>query len=120
MRDVVEARLRDLTPDARRERVIVIGHSMGGLVARYWLGPLDGAADCAALITVGTPHGGAPKALDWLVNGVKFGPKRFSALTALLRNWPSAYDLLPRYPAIAGSPERYPHERGAAQVSRSR
>jgi hypothetical protein len=26
------------------------------------------------LITVGTPHRGAPKALDWLVNGVRVGP----------------------------------------------
>ncbi|MEV4052966.1 hypothetical protein AB0J55_17420 [Amycolatopsis sp. NPDC049688] len=110
LRNVIDSRLRDLTSDGRRRRVIVIGHSMGGLVARYWLGPLGGADDCAGLITVGTPHGGAPKALNWLVNGVRLGPKRFDALTNLLRDWPSVYDLLPRYPAVAGTRARYPHD----------
>ncbi|HET8684800.1 MAG TPA: hypothetical protein VFM54_23450, partial [Micromonosporaceae bacterium] len=63
---VVCARLAGLSAQARRRRVIVVAHSMGGLVARYWLGPLGGAPYCRALVTVGTPHRGAPKALDWL------------------------------------------------------
>jgi len=86
---------------------------MGGLVARYWLGPLGGAADCAALITLGTPHRGAPKALDVLANGLKVGPKRLAGLTDVLRQWPSAYELLPRYPAVAqpdGVNPLRPHE----------
>ncbi|MFJ9154832.1 esterase/lipase family protein [Streptomyces sp. NPDC102270] len=99
----VAARLSGEHSGARRRRVIVVAHSMGGLVARYWLGPLGGAADCAALITLGTPHRGAPKALDVLANGLKVGPKRLAGLTAVLRQWPSAYELLPRYPAVAGS-----------------
>lgn len=98
----VAARLHGEHSGARRRRVIVVAHSMGGLVARYWLGPLGGAADCAALITLGTPHRGAPKALDVLANGLKVGPKRLAGLTAVLRQWPSAYELLPRYPAVAG------------------
>lgn len=96
----VAARLGGEHSGARRRRVIVVAHSMGGLVARYWLGPLGGAADCAALITLGTPHRGAPKALDVLVNGVAVGPKRLGGLTDVLRQWPSAYELLPRYPAV--------------------
>ena len=43
--------------------MIVVAHSMGGLVARYWMGPLGGWRVCRALITLGTPHRGAPKAL---------------------------------------------------------
>ncbi|HEY8985045.1 MAG TPA: hypothetical protein VIU15_36410 [Streptomyces sp.] len=97
----VTARLSGEHPGARRRRAIVVAHSMGGLVARYWLGPLGGAADCAALITLGTPHRGAPKALDVLANGLKVGPKRLAGLTEVLRQWPSAYELLPRYPAVA-------------------
>ncbi|MFD3929573.1 esterase/lipase family protein [Streptomyces sp. NPDC058614] len=97
----VAARLSGEHSGARRRRVIVVAHSMGGLVARYWLGPLGGAADCAALITLGTPHRGAPKALDVLANGLKVGPKRLAGLTEVLRQWPSAYELLPRYPAVA-------------------
>ena len=96
----IGARLDGEHTGARRRRVIVVAHSMGGLVARYWLGPLGGAADCAALITLGTPHRGAPKALDVLVNGLTVGRKRLNGLTDVLRQWPSAYELLPRYPAV--------------------
>ncbi|WP_033328489.1 esterase/lipase family protein [Streptomyces yerevanensis] len=111
----VAARLGGEHSGARRRRVIVVAHSMGGLVARYWLGPLGGAVDCAALIILGTPHRGAPKALSVLANGLKVGPKRLAGLTEVLRQWPSAYELLPRYPAVAqlGSAERLrPYELG--------
>jgi triacylglycerol esterase/lipase EstA (alpha/beta hydrolase family) len=70
----IDARLGVLTREARHQRVIVVAHSMGGLVARYWAGPLGAAPDCRALITVGTPHRGAPKALDWLVNAARNSP----------------------------------------------
>jgi hypothetical protein len=109
----MDARLRGLSSGVRRRRVIIVAHSMGGLVARYWLGPLGGAPDCAALLTCGTPHRGAPKALDYLVNGVRVSRKRFAGLTRVLRGWPSMYDLLPRYPAVQRADDGatlYPHE----------
>ncbi|MEV0619504.1 hypothetical protein AB0I81_39725 [Nonomuraea sp. NPDC050404] len=95
-------RLRDRLgrPEDNLRRVVVVGHSMGGLVARYWLGPLGGASSCAALITAGTPHRGAPKVLDWLWNGVGVGAVRDPRLTKIMRRWPSAYDLLPRYRSV--------------------
>jgi Lecithin:cholesterol acyltransferase len=103
------------------QQVVILAHSMGGLVARYWLGPLHGAQYCRALITLGTPHRGAPKALDWLLNGVRVGPAPVAALTSallakatsVLREWPSTYELLPRYRAVrdeASGSEHYPHE----------
>ncbi|GAB1641459.1 lipase/acyltransferase domain-containing protein [Krasilnikovia sp. MM14-A1259] len=82
----------------REHRVVVVAHSMGGLVARYWLGPLGGHRWCRALITLGTPHRGAPKALGMLVNGPPLG--LLGAVTGVLREWPSVYELLPTYPAI--------------------
>lgn len=95
----VETRLA-LMGETRSRRVVVVAHSMGGLVARYWLGPLGGAECCRALITVGTPHSGAPKAIDWLVNGVRAGPRVLERATTVLRDWQSAYDLLPCYRAV--------------------
>jgi hypothetical protein len=98
---------------------------MGGLVARYWLGPCGGWPSCLALVTLGTPHRGAPKALDWLANGIPLGPRplrgvtrrlvgeRFERANETLRGWESLYELLPRYPAVRSpSPESllYPHE----------
>jgi pimeloyl-ACP methyl ester carboxylesterase len=103
----IDARLADLTEQARSRRVIVVGHSMGGLVARYWLGPLGGSRVCRGLITVATPHQGVPKAMDWLVNGVRVGRVSLHRMTEVSREWPGVYDLLPRYPAVLarGHPE---------------
>ncbi|MGW4053423.1 esterase/lipase family protein [Streptomyces sp. NPDC004779] len=113
LRDEIDARLQGLSGSERAGRVIVVGHSMGGLVARYWLGPLGGAPDCRALITLGTPHRGAPKALNILVNGLRFGPLNFGDTAEVLRGWQGVADLLPRYPMIldttTGRP-LYPYE----------
>jgi hypothetical protein len=51
------------------------------------------------LITLGTPVRGAPKALDWLVNGAGTGRLRNLRMTRLIRGWPSMYELLPQHPA---------------------
>jgi triacylglycerol lipase len=40
------------------ERIHVIGHSMGGLVARYYVQRLGGDAHVHTLVTLGTPHQG--------------------------------------------------------------
>jgi triacylglycerol lipase len=40
------------------ERIHVIGHSMGGLVARFYVQRLGGDASVHTLVTLGTPHGG--------------------------------------------------------------
>lgn len=40
------------------ERVHVVGHSMGGLVARYYVQRLDGDRRVHTLVTLGSPHGG--------------------------------------------------------------
>lgn len=40
------------------ERVHVIGHSMGGLMARYYVQRLGGDARVDTLVTLGTPHAG--------------------------------------------------------------
>jgi hypothetical protein len=102
----IEMRLGSLSRRDRSQRVIVIGHSMGGLVARYWAGPLGGSPDCLGLITVATPHRGVPKALDWLVNGVHIGRVQMHSMTEVSRTWQGVYDLLPQYPAILSSDAR--------------
>jgi Lecithin:cholesterol acyltransferase len=85
--------------DSGRE-VIVVAHSMGGLVARYWIGVCGGWRRCRALVTLGTPHRGAPRALDWVFNGAGVGGLRSRAATQVLRGWPSVFELLPQYPAV--------------------
>jgi pimeloyl-ACP methyl ester carboxylesterase len=75
-------------------KVILVAHSMGGIVARYYLEALGGWKDCKALITFGTPFRGSVKALDCLVNGCSVGPFDF---TELVSSFTSVYQLLPIY-----------------------
>lgn len=79
----------------------LVCHSMGGLVARYFCEHLGGAEVTRELITIGTPHRGSAKALEYLVNGMNlfgvFGVSRF------VRSLPSVYELLPQYPVLRES-----------------
>jgi pimeloyl-ACP methyl ester carboxylesterase len=82
-------------------RLVLYCHSMGGLVARYYLEVLQGAERARALITVGTPHAGSPKALANLVNDTTLGLGPLKVpVTKLTRTFPSAYQLLPIYKCI--------------------
>lgn len=47
------------------ERVHVVGHSLGGLVARYYIQLLGGDARVHTLVTLGSPHGGTRAAYLW-------------------------------------------------------
>ena len=92
-------------------RLILIGHSMGGLVARYFLEVLGGWSVTRTLITFGTPHRGSVNALNFVANG--FSKKVLGIevldLSALLRSMPSVYELLPIYPCCdvdGGTPVR--------------
>jgi pimeloyl-ACP methyl ester carboxylesterase len=96
---LVSDRLRRWREHSHNEhaRVIFIAHSMGGLVARYYLEVLDGWRDCRALITFGTPYRGSLNALGFLANGYKRGP---ADLTEVMRSFPSVHQLLPIYRAL--------------------
>jgi len=82
-------------------KLILVGHSMGGLVARHYLEVLEGWRDTRMLVTFGTPYRGSLNALDFLCNGFKKGIGPFGLdLTRLLRSLTSVYQLLPRFPVI--------------------
>jgi hypothetical protein len=82
----------------RSARLILVAHSMGGLVSRYFLEVLDGWKDTRALVTFGTPYRGSVNALDTLANGLREGPMGVMDLSSLARTLTSIYQLLPRYP----------------------
>lgn len=61
----VRAAAHDLAAEVERicartgyERVHVVGHSLGGLIARYYVQRLGGDARVHTLVTMGTPHSG--------------------------------------------------------------
>lgn len=50
--------VEDLVATTGYRRVHVVGHSLGGLVARYYVQRLGGDARVHTLVTLGTPHSG--------------------------------------------------------------
>ena len=87
-------------PDGNPEaKLVLIAHSMGGLVSRYFLECLEGWRDTRTLITFGTPYRGSLNSLDSLANGFSKGIGPLKAdLSPLLRSFSSVYQLLPIYP----------------------
>lgn len=89
----------------------LLAHSMGGLIARYYLmyGAVDlptdgslppltwaGARAFNRVVLVAPPNGGSIIAMDNLVNGKSFGPFQPDYPGALLATHPSVWQLMPR------------------------
>ena len=56
-------------------QINLIGHSMGGLIARYYVEQLGGASKVNVCVTLGTPHHGtALSRLAWGTNGKQMRP----------------------------------------------
>jgi pimeloyl-ACP methyl ester carboxylesterase len=83
------------------EKLVLVAHSMGGLVARYFLECLDGWRDSRALLTFGAPYRGSLNALGYLANGYakSIGPLKVD-LSATLRSFTSIYQLLPAFECV--------------------
>jgi len=78
-------------------KVILLAHSMGGLVSRYYLEVLEGWKDCKALFTFGTPYRGSLNSVNFVENGYK---KLFLDLTEVMRSFTSVYQLFPIYEVV--------------------
>lgn len=81
----------------KQAKVILLAHSMGGLVSRYYLECMGGWQNCKGLITFGTPYQGSVSQLNYLVNGYK---DMGLDLTKVLRSFTSCYQLLPTYEVV--------------------
>jgi triacylglycerol lipase len=58
----LSAHVEGICADTGFERIHVIGHSMGGLIARYYVQCLGGDERVHTLVTLGSPHGGTATA----------------------------------------------------------
>jgi len=54
----LSAAVEKLCDRTGHDRIHIIGHSLGGLIARYYVQRLGGDERVAHLVTLGTPHGG--------------------------------------------------------------
>jgi pimeloyl-ACP methyl ester carboxylesterase len=92
---------RESDPARREAQVVFICHSMGGMVARWYIEKCGGASVTRKLVTLGTPYRGAARAIDQLVNGVRKGIGPFAVdVTEFARSMPSSYQLLPDYACV--------------------
>jgi pimeloyl-ACP methyl ester carboxylesterase len=80
-------------------KLIIVGHSMGGLVARHFIECREGWRDTRMLVTLATPYGGSLYSLGTLVNGRRI---KFFDLTDVSRSMTALYQLLPVYPCYDG------------------
>lgn len=98
LKELVDLRLAEWRAHAGEgARLILVAHSMGGLVARHYLEVLGGREECKALITFGTPYRGSVNALDYLANGCR---KYAFDLSETVRTFTSVYQLLPVYEMV--------------------
>lgn len=85
----------------RRPGLIVIGHSMGGVLAREVLGRSELGDEITSMIALGAPFYGAPKAVQMLSSGrglpIPLPHRRVKVLACTL---PAIYDLLPTYRCV--------------------
>ncbi len=104
-----EFRERTGNPDAK---LVLVAHSMGAIVARYFLEALDGWKHARALVTFGAPFRGVPALLGALTGSVPNIRLGDGDLSELLRSFTSLYQLLPVYPAVQeGEGEDVPLQR---------
>jgi pimeloyl-ACP methyl ester carboxylesterase len=97
---LAEWRAKSGNPHAQ---LVLVGHSMGGLVARYFVEALGGWRDTKAVVTFGTPFYGSLNAVDFLVNGFHKNLGPFSVdLSPQLRSMTSVQQLVPSYRCIYG------------------
>ena len=83
----------------KNAKLIVIGHSMGGLIARHFIECREGWRDTRMLITLATPYRGSLYAVGTLVNGKKI---KFFDLTDVSRSMTALHQLMPIYACYDG------------------
>jgi pimeloyl-ACP methyl ester carboxylesterase len=104
-------RRANIGTDPEEIKLVVVAHSMGGLVAWHALqADPDLHHDVRSLVTLGTPFGGALSALQTLADDGRATPPRLTtprAARELARTCPGVYDLLPRDECVLdGQPRR--------------
>ncbi len=103
---------REIRRRAQGRPVVLVAHSMGGLVAASWWANLSDGIEVREIMTLGTPYRGATKALEVLVNGASArGLPLPGSFNRVLRGWDSVFDLLPHWKAVEdGTGQLYPYQ----------
>jgi hypothetical protein len=91
---------RRASADQAPARLVIVAHSMGGLLARQLSLVPGWSCDVRATVTFGTPFSGAPKAALMLASGRGTAGLPQRRVRELATTLPGVYDLLPTYRCI--------------------
>ncbi|MGE3982750.1 MAG: FHA domain-containing protein [Dehalococcoidia bacterium] len=77
--------------------IVIVAHSMGCLISRYFIENLGGKRKISRLIQIGGPQRGSARSIDILMTGRGITPMGFAAedLRRTVATFPSMYQLLP-------------------------
>ncbi len=103
---LLDQKIEKIKKQTGNQKVDIVAHSMGGLVARNYISDLDRASNVRKLFTLGTPHLGSVQFLRNLRSGGCMTLPRYSSLPICLgvtssqvkdviQNMISAYELAP-------------------------
>ena len=98
-------------------QVVLVGHSQGGIVARYWMRVLDGAPHVKHLVTLGSPNNGTTMGgMLSSITGTKIGE---SMVTSVISSWfgPSGFQLITGHPLFDEINSDDPTEEGVGYTN---
>lgn len=82
------------------DHVVLVGHSQGGVLARYWMRVHDGARKVKHLVTLGSPnHGTTMGGMLSSITGTRLGE---SMMASAISSWfgPSGFQLITGHPLL--------------------
>jgi pimeloyl-ACP methyl ester carboxylesterase len=109
------------------EQVIIIAHSMGGIVTRFFCKNMGGESRVKRVFLLASPTHGAPDAYFALRNGLEFSKVRLFVFGDVLkatnsrkfaRRMPSVYQLLPTFAYSAADPNWLAVDRAKTGIAR--
>jgi pimeloyl-ACP methyl ester carboxylesterase len=109
----LKEKVDEIKAQSGAEKVDIIAHSMGGLVAKYYLRQY-GESSVDKFIDIATPHFGAPEAFKILMYGDNMGIEKLglsilnpNTIKNISQNIPSVYELLPSINYFNNSTQDY-------------
>lgn len=81
-------------------KVIIVAHSLGSLVGRYFIEVLGGWEWCKVLFSLGGPHLGSLSPIDFANPGRTVSIKAYLGLADVARSFTSLSELLPTYRTV--------------------
>ena len=106
-RGIVRQRFADKA-DPDDVKLVLVAHSMGGLVARFAMMENGLLEVTRRLLTLGTPFLGSLQAVRTLATGEHPLIKRKASAMEMAQTCPSVFDLLPRYDCVTRNASRRP------------